>query len=189
MGLISNVALNSLGTLRANTHRIIQKFNSSIDASYLTHRTLVSPIEEAESHVIPLIVSEIEGVLEDCNVSDYLSIKYIKQWLERHISYCENTPLYRRMQVKSKSEAKTAMEKVLTKGVINGRTKKNKKWRDRLNSIKCETDKDALSQFTNILTVDGSSGEKSDQELALLMSMKTRYECPTPKMPLGSVTY
>ena len=186
MGLLSNAALASLAALRQNTHRILGRFRNPLDAPYLLHRILTSPPEEAEMHIVPLVVSEIESILEDAKVSDSVYIKQIEAWLDWHIQH--DPPLYRRMRIKSKTEAKTAMLNLLNKG-INGENKSrsHKTWKKLLSRIKTEKDQRAPSRLTDIFTSDGKSGEICDRELALLMSTRSQYQSPAPSLTLGTI--
>jgi hypothetical protein len=186
MGLISNVALESLGAVRSNTHRILRKFHPGLDAAYLTHRALIDPPEEAELHLVPLVASEIQAVLEDRHVYKHVNVEIIGKWIELHVN--KGLKLYRRLKMKTKAKAKGAMLDIIEKGVgdkdLAGRYPQRKKLLDKL---RLETDKRALNEFTNLLTLDGTSGVKCDEELALLMSIRSRYESPPPMLMLGTI--
>ncbi len=186
MGLLSNAALASLAAVRQNTHRILGRFRNPLDASYLSHRILTSPPEEAEMHIVPLIVAEIESVLEDAEVPNLVAINQIKAWLDWHMQH--NPPLYRRMRIKSKADAKTAMVSLLNKGITRGtRSRSHKTWKKLLRRIKSEEDQRAPSRLTDIFTPDGKSGEIRDRELALLMSTRSQYQAPLPSLTLGTI--
>ena len=74
-GLVSNVALLSLAALRENTYQLLKRFHRELDPPDVTHSTLV--LQEAADHLVPLIVSEIQAVLEDEKVSDLASAKRV----------------------------------------------------------------------------------------------------------------
>jgi hypothetical protein len=188
IGLLSNTALESLAVIRSNTHRILGKFQAGLDAPYLSHRILNDPPEEAETHIVPLMASEIQSVLDDSKISELVNIDRIESWLEWHSS---NKPLYRRMHIKSKTseaDAKKVLLNLLTKGVNNDNSShKFKKWNKLVQLIKEEKDKQSPSRLTDVLTIDGKSGEIWDKELALLMSTKSRYFSPSPVLTLGTI--
>jgi hypothetical protein len=186
MGLISNVALESLAAIRSNTHRIIRKFHPDLDAAYLTHRALVGPPEEAELHLIPLVVAEIQAVLEDRGVAKHVTMETIGKWIDLHVN--GGVDLYRRLKMKTKETAKKAMLEIMEKGVRDKSLVASYPQRKKmLDELREESGRKALNEFTNILTRDGKSGVKHDEELALLMSMRSRYESPNPMLMLGTI--
>jgi len=185
MGLLSNAALGSMAALRNNTHRIIGKFTPLLDVPYLSHRALISPPEEAESHVVPLIVSEIQSVLDDQKISTYLSEDYITSWMD---DYANSIKLDQRMKVPNLEDAKKAILDLIIKGIDKETTSKQySDWSSLLSLLKNEKDGTNLSQLTDILAKDGSSGRILDRELAYLMSVCSHYENPTPILSLGSI--
>ncbi len=189
IGLLSNAALGGLAALRSNTHRILGKFPASLDAPYLSHRILNDPPEEAETHIVPLMVSELESVLDDSSVSDLVSIKTIESWLDRHLS--DKPPLYRRMHIKSKAseaDAKRVLLNLLKKGInADDSSHPFKEWNKLVQTIKKERDKRSPSKLTEVFTQDSKSGELLDRELALLMSTKSRYSSPPPLLTMGTI--
>lgn len=191
-GLLSNCALESFAIIRNNTHRILQKFHSTLDAPYLTHRILTEPADEAELHITPLIVSEIHSVLENEDLSKHVSPSLIEKWLDNFI-HTSDPPLHKRMKIKSKKDAKTAMLELISKGLRHENASHNHKaWDNFLKPIK-DNDGDirkmkkALNQLSNIITPDNASGLRYDRELALLMSIRSRYQTPPPVLKLGTV--
>ena len=64
-GLLQGAALLGLAELRRNTRRILTQFDSELDPAFLTHRALSLPHEDASAQLIPLLVAEIQAVLED----------------------------------------------------------------------------------------------------------------------------
>lgn len=83
---MSNIALRSLAALRFNTRKIISRFSPDLDAAFLNHRILSLPDENAESHLLDLISSEIHAVIEECFASDLLTETDVKQCLDAKIS-------------------------------------------------------------------------------------------------------
>lgn len=186
MGLLSNFALASFTAIRDNTHRVLAKFPSYLDAPYLAHRSLIDPPEEAESHVLPLFVSEIESVLNDTKVADQVSLPTIEHWF--NCSDMSPVDLHRRMKFRSKKTAHDAMMDLVKRGIRKETASSScHSWKKVLHRFKSEADKECLSDLTAILTMDGRPGEQSDRELALLMSVNTRYSSPPPALTLGTI--
>ena len=53
-----------------------------IYAPFLAHRCLLHHPSEGDSHLIPLVVSELEAILEDRVSADLLSEDSIRDWLD-----------------------------------------------------------------------------------------------------------
>ncbi len=104
-GLVSNVALKSLAVLRANTHQLLSTFNRTLDAPYVTHRTLLLP-EEASDHVVPLIVSEIQSILEDERVGELAGLTNVTNWFKYQVQRRDQVfrTTYRRKGVIQRNE-------------------------------------------------------------------------------------
>ena len=184
--LIGNVALESLAAVRTNTHQILMKFRPELDAAYLTHRALLDPPEEAELHLIPLVLSEIQAVLEDRNVSKQVSLDKITKWLDFRVA--DGLKLYRKLQMRTKSNARKAMLEITEKGVRDKTLPDSyPQIGELLTRLREESHKSALNDFTKLLITDGTSALEYDRELALLMSVRSRYESPTPILMLGTI--
>lgn len=62
-GILRNATLASMGHLRSNTHRLLARLNSSLDAPLVTHFALVASSLDAQQYVADLILQEIEAQL------------------------------------------------------------------------------------------------------------------------------
>lgn len=60
-GILRNATLASMGHLRRNTHRLLARLNSSLDAPLITHFALVNSHEDSKQYVADLILQEIEA--------------------------------------------------------------------------------------------------------------------------------
>jgi len=79
-GILQAATLLGLAEIRKNSRKILSRFNSDLDSAFLTHLAMCLPEEDASSHVIPLLVSEIEAVLEDALSSPLMPENLIKDW-------------------------------------------------------------------------------------------------------------
>lgn len=86
MGLVSNVALQSLAGLRDNTHRILSKFYRGMDAPFLAHRIMLPQPEDANNLLVYLVGAEIAAVLDGNDVGKIAEEAYgkdvIRLWLQ-----------------------------------------------------------------------------------------------------------
>lgn len=79
-GLLHAAVLLGLAGIKKNSRKILSKFNVTLDPAFLTHRAMCWPEEDASTHVIPLLVSEIESVLEDVLRNPLISAELIEDW-------------------------------------------------------------------------------------------------------------
>lgn len=86
MGLVPNVALESLAALRENTHRILTKFNSNLDGPFLAHRAMLPHPEDANDLLTQLVGAELTAVLEGKEISrvadEFGGKDIIQAWVE-----------------------------------------------------------------------------------------------------------
>jgi uncharacterized protein YlbG (UPF0298 family) len=85
-GLLSGLALKGLSSIRKNTKRLLDKFNSDLDGAFLLHRALVKQKydREALEELPELMAGELAAILEDSllNGFDYESVNEIIQLLD-----------------------------------------------------------------------------------------------------------
>jgi hypothetical protein len=186
-GLISNVALLSLASLRANTYQLLKRFHRELDPPYVTHSTLLVP-EEASDHLIPLIVSEIQAVLEDEKVSDLASIKLVTAWLNHQLDRGLRFTL---PQHTSEKEFRQGLVYLLQHGVgeksLDALFSNHAKFSSGVLKNKKKAAEAVRDQLTGLMTLERDREKVRDHELAVLMSVRSRYASPPPQLTLGSI--
>ena len=200
-GLLSNVALESLSTIRTNTHRILNRFHSGLDASYVSHRALSTPPQEAEEHTLPLVASEIESVLaDDERIRRLVNLDALSEWLQdqqisgfglddatmgrallellevgveplgHRLKYSDNRYQNERNgQFGTKTSAWSAWDKAVKSG-----------WKKH----------GALTEFlAGTQDKDPAPARTigSDEEFAMLTSLRAQYDAPPPTLRLGTI--
>ena len=81
-GLLHAASLSGLAKIRQNSRKILSKFNADLDPGFMSHLAMSRPIEDASRHVIPLLVSEIEAVLEDALPDPLISESVLNDWID-----------------------------------------------------------------------------------------------------------
>ena len=64
-GLLANVAFGSIAAIRRDTHRLLARFHSGLDAPFVSHRILLETPEDAEQYALDLLCSELAVLLQD----------------------------------------------------------------------------------------------------------------------------
>jgi len=184
-GLLSNSALEALSAIRTNTHRILSRFNRGVDAPYVAHRAMMQPPEEAEEHPVPLIASEIEGVLaDDARIPELVGFKALTEWLE-HLTLRDETI---QAQLGMNADVfKAALLSLLEGGLEKtGEQQSHPQWEKLMERLKWY-DREAASAITQALAREGVDGAARDMEFARLTSLRSQYEAPPPVLKLGSI--
>jgi hypothetical protein len=186
-GLVSNVALRSLAALRANTYQLLRRFHRRLDPPYATHSTLLLP-EDASDHLVPLIVSEIQAVLEDAKVSDLASLKRVGQWLRHQI---DGGLTFALPQQTTEKEFRQGLADLLKHGLNEESLSLLFRDHPKFSQGFLKSKKKALEvvrdQLTGTITLERDKGTVKDHDLALLMSVRSRYSSPPPRLSLGSI--
>lgn len=79
-GILHATTLLGLAEIRKNSRKILSRFGRDLDPAFLTHRAMCPPEEDASSHIVPILVSEIEAVLEDALPSPLIPENLLKDW-------------------------------------------------------------------------------------------------------------
>lgn len=183
-GLLSNAALAALSAIRINTHRLLTRFNPGIDAAYVAHRAMMDPPEEAEEHPVPLISSEIEGVLaDDAKIPALVGLEAISEWLD-HAPGFEAVRVHLGMKPeKFRSGILFLLKNGLARAIKETTHPRWKKLMQKLESY----DRQTASILTRVLAPAGTDETKIDMEYALLTSLRSQYESPAPVLKLGTI--
>ena len=192
-GLLQGAALQGMALIRKNTRKIITMFGSELDGPFLLHRALSLPNEEAASHLIPLLVSEIESVLEDQIESAFLEEQILDDWSDIHAkagSFARNKlpdSVDQKMAAKQLIKNGPAFQEFLkskeanlpTKYVKGGIDDADHNWAFRSGE---------QAEHIGSFILDDTDAKLGQSKLAVLMSHRTFYS-PERQLSLGSIVY
>ena len=167
-GLLSNVALTGLAALRVEAHKLLLKFDPSLDAAYLGHRLLLPYPQDAEDHVIDALGAEIHSILEDAKPSKHADITAVREWLV--VSVSEG------ILDLSKPDIFPGENNLLGK---YGELLLGGQQSDKNKLEKCET--------TEIFSTDSVAATHSNHRFAALLNLKSRYSKLPPRLSLGAI--
>jgi hypothetical protein len=63
-GLLSNVALATVASIRSVAHHLISRFNGRMDGPYFFHRASIGTAEDAEQYALDIVLSELKSVVD-----------------------------------------------------------------------------------------------------------------------------
>jgi len=180
MGLVSNVAVQSLAALRSNTHHILSKFHPGIDAPFLAHRAMLTQPDVASDLLVYLIGTEITAILDGEEVGKVADVfeesDIIKAWLDNKES--EGYSFAERFSFTNSSEVVGALCKLLRSGI------EDEKLSNELKIFKNKPHKKAL---TEKFCQSSDSANDLEYQFAVLSSIKSDYRVRPPALLPGSL--
>jgi Response receiver domain len=182
-GLLSNLILRSMGVLRSETYQILKKFPTKLDCGFVTHKVLQNP-EEASTHLLPLVVSEIQTALEDNIVIEVLSEPALAAWLNSKIA----DGFVFGLEGVTEDETRNGVQELLKRPVLDvvGDGAHGNFVRGFLKS-KNKARGEVADRLTQLLS--GETSHRANQEFAILMSIRSRYGTPPPRLTLGTIVH
>ena len=179
-GLVSNVALDSLARLRCATHRILTRFSTDLDAAFLVHRSLLDKPEEADNHLATLIAAELLALIEE--QVEPISGAVLADWLAERQSRV-NT--YRKWGFPDANDEGKWLQGLSEKGykeTMKAGVPEQLTWVREIGAGHGCTELDQLIEL-----IGGTARPGANEELAMLMAVKTRYSDDLPHLTLGTI--
>lgn len=181
MGLVPHVALASLAALRRNMHRVLGRLSAELDPGYLWHRATQTRPVDAETHLVDLVAGELRSVLEDERVGEWADIDAIRHWIAR-----DGRSDFSSAFGESVSRSGDDVLALLDQGAA-GRAENNRVVREKFSKMCVEGSgahkHEGIAGFAS--TPEGA--KRANEQLAALMSLRTRYEHPPPQLDLGTI--
>lgn len=81
-GLLSNVAVHSVATIRNNTHQLLANLKDIYDPAFITHRLLLEIPDASQDFSEEIIISEISSLLESNRVADIANGDAVQKWIK-----------------------------------------------------------------------------------------------------------
>jgi len=130
--------------------------------------------EDAEAHLVSMVSSEIEGVLEDARAGSYANIDAISAWLQR---FGPSEDYRERFGLSAAVSHADAIE-LLSTGV-----KGNQGVLKKFPILGAQAHKAPRQWFAD----DTAASTRSNEEFAMLLSLRSHYGMPLPVLTLGTV--
>ena len=189
-GLLRNVAFCGLAALRERAHQLLATFEDDIDPAFLIHRGLLPNPQDAESHVIEILGSEMLAILEEQGAGIEAGSEAIDGWL-RHYGpdgFLEVDGLSKWGQSKV-----AAWSRVLTGGVSHkGRPTEvsGKDVDDLVEVLRSEGTQSLVPRQANLSESDYREiARQANFRFASLMKMRNVHTGDHPHLTLGTVLF
>ena len=171
-GLLRNVALAGIATIRQQSYRLLARFDDALDSAYLGHRMLLSHPPDAEGHLVEALASELLSILEQCRPGAHADIGAIERWL----NVVDELDISQPFGFNSSVDPVHGWLGLLQQGVdaedaeLHGLAKKQLR-----------------SRATEPFATDEAAARRADFHFAALLSLKTRYPGYRPRLAVGSI--
>ena len=174
-GLIRNCAIAGITAIRDNAHRILAKFEPSVDPAYLGHRLLLPHPPDTEDHLVEALGSELISVLEENRPGACADVDAIGSWLEQREH--EGLGTFARYRFPKGQKAVDGWRDLLSRGIDDAKATLP------IDVKKSELEKQATEPFAK----DAEDALRSNRRLAALLRLKTRYPGRPPRLSIGSL--
>ena len=173
-GLLCNVALACMASLRSNVHRLLAKLDRGLDPAYLGHRLLLPHPPDAEDHVVEMLGAELLSILQEGVLGQEAGIAAIEDWLVTR-EMC-GLDLSSPFPFQTNDEIVAKCLKLLKVGTC----------------AKSETGLQAGTrplnkQATEIFSGDAAEAALSNRLFSALFNLKSLYPESQPKLTLGTI--
>jgi len=82
-GLLSNVALATISSMRDTTHHVLSKFSSELDGPFFHHRALLQNTKDSMDYAVSVVMSTLKSEVNKSNIAEkFTTIDAIKRRLE-----------------------------------------------------------------------------------------------------------
>lgn len=198
-GLLSNVALATISSMRDSTHHVLSKFLPELDGPYFHHRALLENSYESMDYAVSIVMSALKSEIDKSQVTEKFTTKdAIRRRLEVLSNGQENFTL-RYLQKDAEKEFNFSLEEVLTM-IENGHLNWPAEILDgaKARPVNSSNGKPSKSNykgdFSTVFTADRASAYQDMMHFSFLTNSssseltKTLRKNP-PKLELGSVIY
>lgn len=178
-GLVRNTAIAGVATIRANAHKVLGKFDPSLDPAYLGHRLLLHHPPEAEDHLVEALVSEVASVLEEDRPGAGANVHAIEEWLG--LREADGLQLTEPFQFPGKQDAVAGWRDLLDQGFEDAAS-------TGLSLAGKSVGKGRLrKRATEPFAEDAQTAKRSNRRFAALLTLKTHYPGKPPRLSIGTV--
>ena len=161
-GLLPGIALTSLAAVREGAHKVLDQFSADLDPAFLAHRACLTDPHDAERQIVNHVAEEFRGLMDNAVAQESpAGAAAVAHWLR-----CDGDG-----GTKFVFDKKLDLEDTIA-----------------LANEGLKASKVSESAFEGLTAgFAGNAGEGLDERLAWIMSFRTVYGAPPPRLWLGTV--
>lgn len=184
-GLVSNYALESVISIRKNTHKLLGIYNKNLDPGYLSHKMLLANPGDSKEQIVELIGSEIKSIIKSNHQSKEENLKLY--FNEKYEGYSTDFEFENKDDFKIDLPStldKDLLLKITETGIENYFMKSDTPSADKIKFTKA-CHKFSTKYFTN----DQSIANEIDKKCSMLFSMKRLQNGDMIYLQQGSILF
>lgn len=81
-GIVSNVALKAITSIRQSTFKLLGVYNKKVDSGFLSHRSLLPQVDDASELLKDSLLNSLRAILDYNKIENYCNYKYISKWID-----------------------------------------------------------------------------------------------------------
>jgi len=188
-GLLPNFALQSLSVIRNNFFQILNIFSKKLDSAYLTHKSLLSNINDANELLVELLGDTFVSILRTNNLNNSIDISIIEKWIEGSVSDEGRKVLD---NAGAETEKNFTRSKKLLKALLKPSDDVKEKFISVLSAEAEISGKSARKNYIKYafsLFHENGESERSNKDFARLCQQKNliKYDGVAPTLTLGTI--
>lgn len=189
-GLISNVALQALTSIRNNSFKLLNIYNKAVDPAFLAHRAMLPIVDEAGDILKESIVTSIKAILDYDEIENTCSYSHITKWVDQVNLSSKTFKINNKKELNiTKKEIKHWQKEGFLKSFISIWSEQFP--HDNLDITKLESiyknnlHKEAITYFTPW----GLDIGKIEEKFSMMTHHKSNFSSPSyiPKLSLGTI--
>lgn len=199
-GLLSNVALATISSMRDTTHHVLSKFSSELDGPFFHHRALLKNSSDSMDYAVSIVMSALKSEVDKSKVtSKYTTVDAIKRRLN-HMPQSPHDFTLRYTKKNQEKEFKLHIDDVISimeHGFSDWPEAKRQEAYERQGDKQASPipSKDAfLKSFSSLFCDTIEAANFSMRQFSFLTNsqsseLSTIHRKTSPKLGLGSVIY
>lgn len=187
-GVVSNVALGAITSLRNNCFKILSVFNKDIDPAFLSHRAMLPIVDDAGDLIKESLMTSFKAILDYENLEALCSFQLISKWIDDNDFSNKTIRISKKDFTITKREIKQWQKSGFIEAFKNiwaDKFPQNPVDPSELDKMYRELHKTSLKYFLP----DGLSQERIEEDFSILTHHKSNFAAPsyTPRLSLGTI--
>lgn len=185
-GLVSNMALHGISTIRNNSFKLLNFYNKTIDPAFLSHRALLPLVDDAGNLLKDSLLTSLKAILDYEEIEQICSFNLISKWIDQNSFTDKSIRISGKELVLSKREIKKWQKEGFLSTIPEIWAEQfPDKALGKLEDTYRSLHKTSLSYFLP----DGIPSDNIEEDFSILTHHKSNYANPTyvPRLSLGTI--
>jgi hypothetical protein len=199
-GLLTNVALSAISSMRDTTHHVLSKFKADLDGPFLHHRAFIQKPDDSMDYAVSIVLSALKAEVDKAQIAaSFSSADAIKRRLETMEQYPDKF-IFRFVDDKGAEKEATLHSTEVLQIITNGYAtlaepdKRQAFSADSAKRMTLITRKNAKKNFSSVFFSNTAGAKQALLDFAFLTNSRSSelsrvHRKSPPRLDLGSVLY